>query len=70
MCIRDSSCIVIGVVILVVGSLNHSEFKRRNPSIEPRYSSDTLDRFGQRYPTLIAVGVGLILIDVIMLRCV
>ena len=25
------SCIVIGVVILVVGSLNHSEFKRRNP---------------------------------------
>ena len=61
------SCIVIGVVILVVGSLNHSEFKRRNPSIEPRYSSDTLDRFGQRYPTLIAVGVGLILIDVIML---
>ena len=41
------SCIVIGVVILVVGSLNHSEFKRRNPSIEPRYSSDTLDRFGR-----------------------
>lgn len=25
------SCIVIGVVILVVGGLNHSEFKRRNP---------------------------------------
>lgn len=61
------SCVVIGVVILVMGSLNHGEFKRRNPAIEPRYSADAIDRFGRRCPTLIALGVGIILLDVIML---
>lgn len=61
------SCVVIGVVILVMGSLNHGEFKRRNPTIEPRYSADVLDRFGRRYPMQIALGVGIILLDVILL---
>lgn len=61
------SCVVIGVVILVMGSLNHGEFKRRNPAIEPRYSAEAIDRFGRRYPMLIALGVGIILLDVIML---
>ena len=61
------SCVVVGVVILIVGSLNHSEFKRRNPSIEPRYAADTLDRFSRRYPVMIAAGVGAVLLDVIFL---
>lgn len=61
------SFIVIGVVIMVVGSLNHSEFKRRNPAIEPRYSTAVLDRFGRRFSVMIAGGVGLILLDVIMM---
>ena len=61
------SCVVIGAVILVMGSLSHGEFKRRNPAIEPRYSAATLERFGRRYPLLIALGVGIILLDVIML---
>ena len=58
---------VIGVVLLVMGSLSHGEFKRRNPSIEPRYSDAALDRFGRRFPLLTALGVGIILLDVIML---
>ena len=61
------SFVVIGVVVLVMGSLNHSEFKRRNPAIEPRYDADVLDRFGRRFPVMIAGGVGLILLDVIMM---
>ena len=61
------SCVVIGVVLLVMGSLSHGEFKRRNPSIEPRYSDAALDRFGRRFPLLTALGVGIILLDVIML---
>ena len=61
------SFVVVGVVILVMGSLNHGEFKRRNPAIEPRYPAETLDRFGRRFPVMIAGGVGLILLAVIML---
>lgn len=61
------SCVVVGVVLLVMGSLSHGEFKRRNPSIEPRYSAETLDRFSRRFPMMIALGVGIILLDVIML---
>ena len=60
------SFVVVGVVILVMGSLNHGEFKRRNPAIEPRYAAETLDRFGRRFPVMIAGGVGLVLLAVIM----
>lgn len=59
--------IVVAVMILIMGSLSHSEFKRRNPNIEPRYAADVLDRFGRRFPLMIACGVGLILVAVILL---
>lgn len=61
------SFVVVGVVVLIVGGLNHGEFKRRNPAIEPRYAADVLERFSRGFPILIAGGVGLILLDVIML---
>lgn len=61
------SFVVIAVVIMVMGGLNHSEFKRRNPSIEPRYSTEVLDRFGRRFSIMTASGVGLILLAVIFL---
>lgn len=61
------SFVVMGVVILIVGGMNHSEFKRRNPDIEPRYSPEVLERFSRRYPLMTAAGVGLILLDVIFL---
>lgn len=61
------SLVVVGVVVLIVGGLNHGEFKRRNPAIEPRYAADALERFSRRFPIFIAGGVGLILLDVIML---
>ena len=61
------SCAVVGVVILIIGGLNHGEFKRRNPAIEPRYAADVLELFSRRFPIFIAGGVGLILLDIIML---
>lgn len=61
------SFVVIGVIVLVMGSLNHREFKRRNPSIEPRYHADVLDRFGRRFSAMIAGGVGLILLGIVMM---
>lgn len=59
--------VVVGVMILIMGSLSHSEFKRRNPAIEPRYRADVLDRFSRRFPIMIAGGVGLILLAVIFM---
>lgn len=59
--------VVVGVMLLIVGGLSHAEFKRRNPAIEPRYDAETLEHFGRRFPVMIAIGVGLILIDVIFL---
>ena len=59
--------VVVGVMVLIMGAFNHGEFKRRNPSIEPRYPADVLDRFGRRFPLMIAGGVGLILLAVIFL---
>lgn len=61
------SFVVVGVAVLIMGGLNHAEFKRRNPAIEPRYATDVLERFGRGFPVLITGGVGLILLDVIML---
>ncbi|RDB61985.1 XRE family transcriptional regulator [Gordonibacter sp. 28C] len=59
--------VVVGAMILIMGALSHGEFKRRNPSIEPRYRDDVLDRFSRRFPLLVAGGVGLILLAVIFL---
>ena len=61
------SFVVVGVIALVMGGLTHHEFKRRNPSIEPRYDERTLERASRRFPLLVAGGVGLILLDVIFL---
>lgn len=59
--------VVVGVILLILGGMNHSEFKRRNPGIEPRYDTATLERFSRRFPAMTAAGVGLILLDVIFL---
>lgn len=61
------SFIVVGSIIGIVASLGHGEFKRRHIALDPHYSDDTLDRFGRRFTIMIAVGVGLILLDVIAL---
>ncbi|OUO91321.1 XRE family transcriptional regulator [Gordonibacter sp. An230] len=59
------SCLVVAASILIVASLGHREFKRRNPDIEPHYADKTLDRFGRRYPVFVAAGVALALIGII-----
>lgn len=61
------SFVVVGVVLLVMSALNHGEFKRRNPTIEPRYHADILDRFSHRFPVIVALSIGLILLDVVFL---
>ena len=59
--------IILATIIGIVTGLGHTEFKRKHAGIDPRYSTDVLDRFGRRFTTMIAVGVGIILLDVIAL---
>lgn len=59
--------IIIAAVTGIIAGLGHSEFKRKHANIDPRYPSDVLDRFGRRFPLMIAVGVALILLDVVAL---
>lgn len=61
------SFVVVSVVLLVMSALNHGEFKRRNPTIEPRYHANVLDRFSHRFPVIVALSIGLILLDVVFL---
>ncbi|MEG0683294.1 MAG: helix-turn-helix transcriptional regulator, partial [Raoultibacter sp.] len=59
--------VLVAVIIFITSGLNHQEFKRQNPRIEPHYETETLNRFGRRFSILIATGVGLILFDVLIL---
>ena len=59
--------IIIASLIGIVAGLGHTEFKRKHASIDPRYESAVLDRFGHRFTIMIAVGVGIILLDVVVL---
>lgn len=59
--------IVIASILGVVAGLNHSEFKRKHSEIDPHYSDATLDEFGRKFTIMVSVGVGMILLDVIML---
>lgn len=59
--------IIAATVIGIVAGLGHTEFKRKHAGIDPRYTADVLDRFGRRFTMMIAIGVGLILVDVVAL---
>ncbi len=57
---------VIGVVLLVVSGLTHTEFKRKNPNINPSYPKELLDKFGRRFVVLLPSGIAIILLGVIV----
>lgn len=59
--------LIAAAIIGIVAGLGHTEFKRRHANLDPHYSDDELDRFGRRFTTMIAVGVGIILLDVVAL---
>jgi len=61
------SFFVVGALIMIVSGLNHMEFKRKNPNIEPCYPDEVLDKFGKRFTVLVALGVGIIMLSIIML---
>jgi len=61
------SFFVVGILVIVVSSLNHSEFKRKNASIEPSYPDEVLDKFGKRFTVLVASGIGVIMLSIILL---
>lgn len=59
------SLVTVAVAVFIVAGLSHGDFVKRNPTITPFYSQQTLDKFHARFPVLIAVPVCLILIGTI-----
>lgn len=59
--------IVIAVAIFIVMGLQHDNFQRKNPYIEDFYTEEEIDRFHKKFTVMIAVGVSLILIDIILM---
>lgn len=59
--------IVIAVAIFIVMGLQHDNFQRKNPYIEDFYTEKEIDRFHKKFTVMIAVGVSLILIDIILM---
>lgn len=59
--------LIAATIIGIVAGLGHTEFKRRHANLDPHYPDDELDRFGRRFTAMIAIGVGLILLDVVAL---
>lgn len=59
--------VTIGVAILIVIGIQHTNFVNKNKQIDNFYTQKEIDLFNKKFPVLIAAGVSLILIGVIIL---
>lgn len=55
------------ILIFVVAGLNHARYCEKHFYIQPFYPEETIERFEQRFPVLIAAGVGIIMMGVVLL---
>lgn len=54
----------ISVIIFVVKGIQHDHFKKKNPSISQFYTEDVLENFAGKFPWMMAIPVGAIIIGV------
>lgn len=52
------------VILFITAGIGHGAFVKAHPTIEPSYSPEQTARFDRRFPLLIALPVGLILLGV------
>lgn len=52
-------CVLAAVVLFIIGGIQHGDFCKRYPYIEPFYDEKALAAFRQRFPVFIAVGTAL-----------
>lgn len=57
----------IAVAIFILFGIRHSDFYKKNPCLQQFYSQEEINTFHQKFAVMIAVGVTIILIDVIIL---
>ena len=57
--------IVLGAMVLVVGSIRHGDFTKAHPSIRPCYDAGEVRRFDRRFPFLIAAAIAMIFAGII-----
>lgn len=54
--------IIIAVAIFIVMGMRHSDFEKKNPSIDNFYSEEEIDAFNKKFSIYVTIGVVLILI--------
>lgn len=59
--------LTVSVVVLVASSIQHDNFRKKNPLIQDFYSEETKDAFHQKFVWYMAGGVGAILFGVVLL---
>lgn len=58
--------VLVAVLIFVVSGMNHDNFRKNNPSVNPIYKAEETAAFEKKFPVMIAVGIGVILLGLII----
>ena len=54
--------VAAAAILFIFGGLQHGNFKKKNPCIQPCYSESQIDKFNRRFPLCIAIPVAAILL--------
>lgn len=57
--------LIIAVVLLILGSMDHNNFVKKYPHIQPFYTQTQVDAYNRKFPFLIAIPTALILLGVV-----
>lgn len=59
--------VAVAVAIFIISGIQHDDFQKANPIIQPFYSKEEISKFKSKYPIYIVSGVTLIMLAVIFL---
>lgn len=54
--------VIVAVLIFVVAGMRHDNYKKKYPVVQDPYTADERERFEERFPVMIATGIGMILV--------
>lgn len=58
--------VIVGVLMLVVQGVQHSDYKKKYPIVQDFYTKEERESFDEKYPVRIATGIGFILIGLLI----
>lgn len=56
-------CLAASVIVWIVKGMQHDLFQKKNPRINQFYTEDVLDKFERRFLWMVAVPIGMIILD-------